>query len=174
MTSDWSAGEIWDAHDKLETETATLLGRLLFSFSRLDVNLGLCLVWVDHGRRITALTPKVTEMNFHKKLNQLAKAVAAKFGEGSKEAADWSLWIEQAHASRELRNRLVHGRWGVDPIAGEAINVVGLPTSPDQHELRYSLPALRKAVDEVQQLQARLSELRGLSNEAGEPSATSL
>jgi hypothetical protein len=160
MTKDWTAREVWEAHDALETSAATLLGRLLFAFSRLDMNLGLCLVWADGGTNIVALTPKVSALTFHKKLEQLGRLVEAKFVAGSKERSDWALWIEQAHATRALRNQLTHGRWGIDPYAGEAMNVIGLPTSPDQHEMRYSLQALRDAVDEAQRLQVRLSELR--------------
>jgi hypothetical protein len=59
VTRDLTAGEVWKATEDLEDAAATLLGRLLFAFSRLDVALGLCLVWVDSGRRIDALTPKI-------------------------------------------------------------------------------------------------------------------
>jgi hypothetical protein len=70
------------------------------------------------------------------------------------------LWIEQAHAARTLRNELIHGRWGVDPYTSEAINVIGLPTSPDQREVRYSLQALTDAIAELGRLRGRLFELR--------------
>ena len=160
MKNDPTAGEVWAATEALEAATATLLGRLLFAFSRLDVALGLCLVWANDGKQIEVLTPKVTALTFHKKLDTLTGLVDAKFAEGSKKHLAWALWIEQAHATRTLRNQLTHGRWGVDPYTEEAINVIGLPTSPDQREVRFSLQALTDAVAEIGRLQARLWQLR--------------
>lgn len=160
MKQNPTAGEVWAASDELETTTATLLGRLVFAFSRLDVALGLCLVWAGDGRQIGALTPRVTAMTFHKKLDQLAELVEAKFVAGSKKRSGWARWIEDAHKTRALRNQLTHGRWGVDPYTDDAINVIGLPTSPNQHEIRYSPKALSDAVIEAIQLQTKLSQLR--------------
>ena len=160
MSRQWTAGEVWAASEALETAAATQLGRLLFAFARLDVALGLCLVWAYDGKQIEMLTPKVTELTFHKKLDSLTGLIEAKFVSGSKKRSGWSKWIEQAHSTRALRNQLTHGRWGVDPYTEEAINVIGLPTSPDQREVRYSLRGLSDAVDETRRLQVRLSQLR--------------
>lgn len=160
VNDDPTAGEVWKATADLEAAAATLLGRLLFAFSRLDVALGLCLVWTDSGKQIDALTPKVTALTFNQKLDSLTLLVKSKFSDGSKKRAAWVEWIEQAHVARTLRNELIHGRWGVDPYTSEAINVIGLPTSPEQREVRYSLQALTDAVTEIGRLQARLWQLR--------------
>lgn len=160
MNHDLTAGEVWKATEDLESAVATLLGRLLLAFSRLDVALGLCLVWVDGGRQIDALTPKVTELTFKQKLDTLTVVVRSKFAKQSKKRTAWLLWIEQANAARTLRNQLIHGRWGVDPYRSEAINVMGLPTSPEQREVRYSLKALTDAKNELGRLQGRLWQLR--------------
>jgi hypothetical protein len=160
MKENPTAGEVWAATEELETATATLLGRLVFAFSRLDVALGLCLVWAGDGKQIGVLTPKIAELTFHKKLDQLTGLAEAKFVFGSKKRSGWALWIEEAHRTRALRNQLTHGRWGVDPYTDEAINVIGLPTSPNQHEIRYSLKALSDAVVETTRLQTRLAQLR--------------
>lgn len=160
MKKDLTAGEVWAATEALETVTATLLGRFLFEFSRLDVALGLCLVWASDGSHIEILTPKITALTFHKKLDRLAELVEAKFTTGSQKQAAWALWIEQAHSTRILRNQLTHGRWDVDPYTEEAINVIGLPTSPDQRAVRLTLEALSGAVADMGRLQRRLSQLR--------------
>ena len=47
-----TAGELLAKNDALENEAASLLGHMIFEFSRLDMNLGLCLVWVDGGREL--------------------------------------------------------------------------------------------------------------------------
>ena len=42
-----TAGELWALREAMEAAAASLLGHMLFEFSRIDVNLSLCLVWVD-------------------------------------------------------------------------------------------------------------------------------
>lgn len=160
MSKQWTGTEVREATEALETAAATLLGRLLFEFARLDVALGPCLVWAHDGKQIKALTPKVTALTFHKKLDSLAGLAETKFVAGSKKRAGYATWIEQANHTRALRNELTHGRWGVDPYTEEAVNVIGLPTSSDQREVRYSLQALSAAVEETKRLQVRLSQLR--------------
>jgi hypothetical protein len=158
--SELTAGQIWEAREALEKAAATLLGKMLFEFSRLDVNLGLCVVWTDSGQRLEELTKQVVEFSFHKKLDFLRQSVERALPNGSKRHAAYAKWIARANASRLRRNQLVHGRWGVDPIQGYVINVIGLPTSPEQREFRYTLADLEGVLEELRQLQASLFELR--------------
>lgn len=155
-----TAGQVLEAREQLEQSAATLLGKMLFEFSRLDVNLGLCVVWIDNGRRLEELTKQVADFSFHKKLDFLSQYVEGNLPKGSKRHTAYSEWIARAHASRVKRNQLVHGRWGVDPTHGHVINVIGLPTSPEQSEIRYSLADLESVFMELVQLQARLQEVR--------------
>jgi hypothetical protein len=152
--------EIWKRRDALEQGVATLLGRMLFEFSRLDVNLGLCVVWTDGGKRLKELTPQVAEFTFHKKLDFLGEFVKAALPKGSKGQTAYIDWIQRAHASRVKRNQLVHGRWAVEPGWNYVANVVGLPTSSEQIESRYTLVDLESVLEELKQLQKRLSDLR--------------
>lgn len=155
-----AAGQIWEAREELEQGAATLLGKMLFEFSRLNVSLGLCVVWTDSGRRLEELTKLVAEFSFHKKLDFLSRYVEGNLTKGSKRHSAYAEWITRAHVSRLKRNQLVHGRWGVDPTQGYVINVIGLPTSSDQSEIRYSLADLESVLMELIQLQARLHEVR--------------
>ena len=160
MGQDLTAGEAWKATADLETAVATLLGRLLFAYSRLDMTIGLCLVWANGGHQLDELTPRVSFETFHRKLTALEDLVIQKFGNQPREQMAWSRWVEQAHVTRKLRNELTHGRWGVNPYTNEAINVIGMPTSPNQREVRYSLSALTDAVAEIDRLQTALGQLR--------------
>lgn len=160
MKNELTAAEVWKATEELEDAAATLLGRFMFAFSRLDVALGLCLVWLDGGKQIDALTPIVTALTFNQKLDALTGSVKTRVADRSTRRVEWSQWIEQAHAARALRNQLTHGRWGVDPYTAEAFTVIGLPTSPEQREVRHSLQLLTDAVTDIGRLQARLEELR--------------
>ena len=152
--------QVCEARERLEQDAATLLGRMLFEYSRLDVNLGLCVVWTGGGRRLAELTKQVADFTFHKKLDFLSQHVESNLPKGSKRHTAYTEWIARAHASRVKRNELVHGRWGVDSPDGHVINVIGLPTSPEQREIRYSLADLKSALMELVLLQRRLHEIR--------------
>ena len=143
----------------LERDAATVLGYMLFEYSRLDMELGLFLVWADKGKNLEVRTKKFGEANFAKRLDELEKLVNTKYAEadGSNQCARW---IRDAHAVRSLRNQLFHGRWGFVPHEGLVANVVGLPTSPNQTEVRYSIAQLHESLLTVKGLRQRLAELK--------------
>jgi hypothetical protein len=157
---DLTGTQIAERRVELETACAGLLGRLLFEFSRLDTNLGLCLVWVDGGRRLESLTPQVASFGFNKRLEELRDRVEATFDAGSKGREAYSAWLARAHTARTIRNELVHGRWAVDPRSFQVLNIVGLPTSSAQKEVRYSLGDLEMRISDIKHLDAQLNQLR--------------
>lgn len=152
--------ELWARREALEGEAASLLGHMLFEFSRLDVNLGLCLVWMDGGVRIQERTKSVEGMNLKGKLDELAKHVEAKLPNGSKRRRAYEIWIDQANAIRQQRNNLVHGRWGVESHKNKVVNVIGLPTSENQKITEYGINELAAINTELRRLLAELSRLR--------------
>ena len=156
----YTAGELWAHKEKLETDAAYQLGHMIFEFSRLDVNLGLCLVWVDGGARIESLTKSVENINLKGKLDELRKHVEAKLPDGSKRRKAYEAWIQRTDAIRQQRNNLVHGRWGVEAVNNKVVNVVGLPTSNEQQVTRYGIGELVAINDELRALQNELSRLR--------------
>lgn len=157
---EWTGIELSAARDALEGGAAALLGRMLFEFSRLDMALGLCLVWINDGQDLDELTHQVEEESFALRLNRLEKLVMKGSVEGSKKCTVYADWIAAAREIRTTRNDLVHGRWGTDPVKGEVMNVVGLPTSSAQRSAAYSLADLEGILAEMRRLHERLSELR--------------
>ena len=103
------------SYEKLEREAATILGYMLFEYSRLDMELGLALVWANNGEKLTELTNKLNNEVFNSKLNVLEKLVKKKYIVGTKAENRYSKWISNAHKVRTLRNQLFHGRWGIKP-----------------------------------------------------------
>ena len=158
--SEITAGELWARRDALENDAASLLGHMLFEFSRLDVNIGLCLVWVDGGAQIESQTKSVEALNLKAKLDELATHVAAKLPAGSKRRRAYENWIERANSARQHRNNLVHGRWGVEAHKIKVVNVIGLPTSSAQESIEYSISELADVVQELRNLQCELVRLR--------------
>lgn len=155
-----TAGELWARRDQLENDAALQLGYMIFEFSRLDVNLGLCLVWVDGGAKLKSLTESVADLNLKGKLDKLESHVKAKLPAGSKRRKAYDAWIERTHAIRQQRNSLVHGRWGVEAHLNKVVNVIGLPTSDAQQEFHYGIDELVAINDELRSLQSELSRLR--------------
>lgn len=137
-----------------------MLGRFLFEFARIDVNLGLCIVSLDAGGRIEVLTKQVAEWGFSKRLEYLEEAVNQRLPESHPGRAAYCDWIARVHTVRQTRNELVHGRWGVDAVGEKVVNVLGLPTSPEQRSVGYRLSELEDMLRDMQELEAVLRRLR--------------
>ena len=148
--------------DSCERAAAELLGRILFEFSRLDMALGLCVAWTDQGRNIDDLTIQVRGWSFYDRLDYLRRFLTRTRENSAEDRKAYEAWIADADVSRQLRNEMVHGRWGIDATGSKVINVVGLPTSSLQSERSYSIRELKAFVDSLKVLQQRLSELRDL------------
>lgn len=145
---------------ELEQEAAILLGRMVFAFSRLDVALALYLAWSGDGRNLEELTRRLENTQLHKKLEVLQHLVEAKYSGVPDIHSKFMRWLDDAHAARKTRNELVHGRWGISPSTQQVANVIGLPTSAEQREVRYTLSELREAVGAIQRLELALQQLR--------------
>jgi hypothetical protein len=158
----WTGIEIEEDRDRLEREAATILGYMLFEYSRLDMELGLFLVWSNEGKTLDKLTKKLLDHNFHKRLELLQKLVKAKYADTPQPIEVYESWLADAHKTRSIRNQLFHGRWGVNPTQQQVINVLGLPTSPEQQETAYSIADLQNELEAMRALRARLQELRKL------------
>ena len=129
---DRTLGDLLALRDSLEERASTLLGRILFDFSRLEMELGLCVVWVEHGAQLEQLTHNHEESSFSVRLSALRGSVDQQLPKGSKRHTAYSAWLDQANAARIVRNELIHGRWGVEAANEQIVNVIGLPTSPSQ------------------------------------------
>ncbi len=151
--------EIEQERERLEREAAQILGFMIFEYSRLEMELGLLLSWLDGGSSVERFAGKIGNLNFSKRLECLQKTADSKFREEPHVIDAYSAWISDANAIRELRNRLFHGRWGIEPIAQRVVNVVGLPNSPEQTSTPYTIPELEGSLEAIRQLRARLLEL---------------
>lgn len=156
---DWTGIEIERARRGLEQASATTLGRMIFEFSRLDMALGLMLAWAYEGSQVEKLTKTVSGYTFHKKLNLLEELAREKYHDNQEATEAHTKWSAEAHKVRTNRNDLIHGRWGVDHMKNQVVNIVGLPTG-EQLDRRYTIPELRAVLLRMQQLQEELSNLR--------------
>jgi hypothetical protein len=151
--------EIQEAEIALEQAASLALGRMLMAFSRMEMELGLALVWVNDGKELETRTAKLDQSNFHVKLEELRKHLDQR-GCSDEVGKKLSAWMEKAHGLRGIRNELVHGRWGIAAVQGVVVNVIGLPTSPEQRPTSYRIADLDRIVDDIHRLRAELSKLR--------------
>lgn len=149
---DWTGFEIEEKRLELTQAAASILGHMLFEFSRLDCDLALCLVWNDHGRQLESETATVSGLAFSAKLHRLKRMSAAKYANDPKALSDYGLWLDRADTLRQKRNELVHGRWGVEAVREKVVNVVGIPTSPAQLANAYSIADLEQILDALRSL----------------------
>jgi hypothetical protein len=158
----WTGIEIEEIRYRLEHDSALNLGRILFEFARLDMDLGLCLVWVNQGRQIDELTEKVgrPDFSFHRKLDLLKRFAKEKYSNNREAFSKYRQWIVDADVIRLVRNDLVHGRWGIDHMNDRMINVIGVPTSPKQSSKEFTVNGLENQIAEMQRLRGVLSDLR--------------
>ena len=136
------------------------MNKILFEFSRLDLALSLLIVWSDEGKNIAGMTEKLERYTFTEKLSFLKELLNKLPVERMSTKSAYAAWLRDAHRNRLIRNQMVHGQWGIDPYRAEVLNVVGLPTSTKQREIRYSIKRLSDTVDDIRKLQERLQDLR--------------
>jgi hypothetical protein len=155
-----TAGEIWKLREELERDASAILGRAIFGFSRLDMNLGLMVASILRVSGRPDQAQKVDEMNFHKRLEFVSRYVLETPAIDPRASEVMTSWLRSADQLRTQRNELVHGRWGVDPYKRKALNIVGLPSSGAQRTIEYTLEELEAFVQRTQELQASLSKAR--------------
>lgn len=155
-----TAAELSAMRDEFEQHAASLLGRMIFAFSRLDTNLGLMVAWVMRSLGKEAQLKNVDTMSFNTRLEFIAEYIETSNGLASEARAEMSDWIAAADAARAQRNKFVHGRWGIDIHRNKALNVVGLPGSDAQRPFEYSLSELEAYNQVIRHLTSTLSQIR--------------
>jgi hypothetical protein len=144
-----------------ERKAHELVGRLIFTYSRLDVNLALFVA--DHQgyeQRDKVLEQLRKDGSFKAKLDLVLPTVRRVFPEDAECMEIWGEWLRDADALRVKRNDMIHGRWGVHEHLGEVINVRGLPSSEQQPETKYTLAQLEAEVQQAERIANMLYELR--------------
>lgn len=158
----WTGFEIEEERERLEREAATILGFMIFEYSRLEMELGWFLSWTDNGQSLDKLTKRFATLDFGRRLKYLKQSVASKYTESPEIVRTYRAWLTAADKIRALRNQLFHGRWGVEPIEQRVVNIVGLPNSLDQKSTPYTIADLEVVLQSTRDLRKRLQELRSL------------
>ena len=144
-----------------ERKAHELVGRLIFTYSRLDVNLALFVA--DHQgyeQREKVLEQLRKDGSFKTKLDLVLPTVLREFPEDAECMEIWEDWLKEADELRLKRNDMIHGRWGVKERLGEVVNIRGLPSNEQQPETKYSLEQLEGEVQQAELTANMFYELR--------------
>jgi hypothetical protein len=147
---------------ELEAMAAQYLGRLLFVFGRLELNLGLALVKLRPPGESEREAARVEQLSFGDKLDELeARALASHAGD-ARALARWQKWFAAAHALRELKSDFAHGRWGFQNMQQQIVHVSHLPGSGNRQEARYTLDEFAAHVASAEEVAEEFSTLRDM------------
>jgi hypothetical protein len=137
---------------EVEATAALHLGRLLFVFGRLELNLGQAMLKAcpadEAGREIV----RIERLSFDDKLREFEASILARHAEDTQLLARWQRWFAAAHALRRLKNAFAHGRWGFQNMQQQIIHVTNLPGSPNQDEVRYTLAGFAARVADAEDI----------------------
>ena len=146
--------------ERVERAMAERLGRVLFAYSRLDVSLGLQLVWTDMAQELPSLSRRYDNQGVAARMEFLKKRVADVYAPDSDGGKAYALFFPELDNLRQIRNDLVHGRWSPPLDEGQMACVVGMPTSEDQRQTFYTPAMLDEVVQRLDQARDRHDRLR--------------
>ena len=156
-----TGAEMFARRDATETEVATLIGQLVFSYSRLVSALHYCVAWHNDGANLDAYGKSAEGYSSADLINKIASQAQTHFGSGSLAFKKYASWAKRAHSAREFRNVVMHSRWGIEPYGRHAIAVSTPPFAEPQRERIVTSSKLQAACETCTALATELGELRG-------------
>jgi len=137
---------------EVEATAALHLGRLLFVFGRMDLNLGQAMLKACAAQDVAREIVRIERLSFEDKLREYEALVLARSTDDAQLLARWQRWFAAAHALHRLRSAFAHGRWGFQNMQQQVVHVSTLPGSPNQDEVRYTLTGFAARVAEVEDI----------------------
>ena len=135
---------------EVEAAAALHLGRLLFVFGRLELDLGLALVNAQPAQDAERETARIGQLGFGEKLDELETLVLPLHAADAPLLGRWQRWFKAAQDLRKLRDGFARGRWGFQNMQQQIVHVTTLPGNPEQDEVRYTLAGFAARVAEAE------------------------
>ncbi|KFN43682.1 hypothetical protein [Arenimonas oryziterrae] len=140
-----------EKHAALESEIASLIGKMVLVMSRFEINLNLSLRGLLKEKLGEDSEIQVSNMNLKDRIDRWRKEVATNFADDRELIASLDAWHVTMTPIREKRNRFIHGYWIVDGKENEVVNLtMSIPGSPETDEIRLSLDDLRSEVQKIE------------------------
>jgi hypothetical protein len=148
---------------EVEATAALHLGRLLFVFGRMELDVALALLKAQAAEDAEGAILRVEQLSFGEKLREFEALVLQRHADDTPVLARWQRWFAAAHGLCKLRNDFAHGRWGFQNMQQQIVHVSHLPGSPNQTEVRYTLAGFAARVAEAEDVAEEFCVLNDLS-----------
>jgi hypothetical protein len=148
---------------EVEATAALHLGRLLFVFGRMELDVALALLKAQAAEDAERTILRVEQLSFGEKLREFEALVLQRHADDAPVLARWQRWFAAANGLCKLRNDFAHGRWGFQNMQQQIVHVSHLPGSPNQTEVRYTLAGFAARVAEAEDVAEEFCVLTDLS-----------
>jgi hypothetical protein len=146
--------------DATEREVAAAIGKLVFIYSRFVTGLHLCVAWLEDGKHLKDYPEVAESLVVAELLKRIEKRASAKFGRQSSGFRAYKNWLRRAHQLREVRNIVMHSRWGIEPYGRHAIAVSTPVFVEPPEETTFTADQLQVICERCSQLIGDLNGLR--------------
>ena len=99
-----------DSRVDLEAVASLNIGKIVFEFSQLELNINLCLQWLIMAEVFYSVNPLVDRLSFKNKTDALIEVIEIKFSTNSECVTDFKSWHRRLDKFRVKRNSFIHGR----------------------------------------------------------------
>jgi hypothetical protein len=158
-----TAREMLAKREATEAEVSTLIGRLVFAYSGFVTALHLCAAWHDNGRDLDGYAAKAEDLGAAKLIDMIERQARGRYGGASAAFKEYEHWCGRAHAIRELRNIVMHSRWGIEAYGRHAIAISTPIFVEPMKEHAFTVGQLRDASVTCGSLVVDLGKLRSKS-----------
>lgn len=140
------------SQEMFEDAAALIIGRVVLAFSRFELNLALLLellVTPENSAEIDRLFKRA----LGKRIEGVQSLISSRVELDPSCLAEFADWKLQMDAVRLLRNRFIHGRWGILTHAKQIASVASYrANAPADGEIRYSLPELEAELGKIEEV----------------------
>ncbi|WP_152225993.1 hypothetical protein [Pseudomonas sp. SCB32] len=138
--------------EMFEDAAALIIGKVVLAFSRFELNLALLLeLLVTPENR--AQVDRLFKQTLGARIDGVQSLISSRAELDPSCLAEFADWKLQMDAVRLLRNRFIHGRWGILTHAKQIASVASYPANaPADGEIRYSLPELEAELAKIEEV----------------------
>jgi hypothetical protein len=140
------------SEDLFEDSAALIIGRVVLAFSRFELNLAFLL----EGLASAGNEPQIDRLfkqGLGARIDGVQNLLSACDGLDPSCLAAFQDWKRGMDKVRLLRNRFIHGRWGILAHARQVVNVNSYrANAPGDGEVRYSLPELEAELKMIEKV----------------------
>lgn len=151
------------AHDNIDIESIASenVGKIIFAFSYLELNINLCLQSAVCARDFHTVNPLVERLSFKSKIDALIEIIEIKYSSSPECISDFKSWHRKLDKFRVKRNSFIHGRWSFPHVGQEIVNVApGMIGPHSLKEKRYGVSDLKKELLAIEGISKELHNIR--------------